>query len=89
MRRAIELRPLDLRRRSTDSGDQMMNCLGRSNGRNMEEDAMQYGLLILFEQTVAIISGDHNRKGRRVAHFKLAISIGAIERWPLDPTVNQ
>ena len=58
---AIKLRPLDLRRTSKNGGDQMMNCLGRSNGRNMEEEVMQYEPSILGEGTVVIKSEDHNR----------------------------
>ena len=58
---AIKLRPLDLRRRSTDGGDQMMNYLERSDGRNMEGWAMQYEPSILGERTVVIKSEDRNR----------------------------
>ena len=58
---AIKLKPLDLKRRSTDGGDQMMNCLGRSDGRNMEEEAMQYDSSILGEWTVVIKLEDRNQ----------------------------
>ena len=52
-RDVIKLGPLDLRRRSTDSG--------RFDGRNMGEGAMQYEPSILGEWTVVIKSEDHNR----------------------------
>ena len=56
--------------------------LGRSDGINMVEDAMQHGLSISLEWTVTIRSENCNRGRRRVTHLKFAIGDGAIDPEP-------